>query len=339
MGLQVGQPRCKTLARFDQLMQCLDNDQPGATVETKKIFEEDREFNQGLLPPPQLRRIHACPRASVMMTARVLDPPSHHGAAGIGWGHSVVQLCCQLLMQMQQNPAHKQLALACAGEFAEQIREQWLQERIEYFSELEQAIFDEALGEDECTRPHVQAALQKLNPDLKEDKVQAPLAPMLSVSGTLASLVLCRMHVPPRAERPAAAPPQPQGGQGTASCSAHARCSRPSAPCVSCRMHTEAGLPAAPHGQGTLSVADDSTAHCLWLTAADRGCHDEATLAVLGWGADPGHGGPGVHGRCTEAHREAGHEAAQGHSGAHARGGQDLCPGQGEPPCCFTGAQ
>ena len=44
---QVGQPRCKTLARFDELMQCLDTDQPGPTVETKKIFEEDREFNQG----------------------------------------------------------------------------------------------------------------------------------------------------------------------------------------------------------------------------------------------------------------------------------------------------
>lgn len=48
---------------------------------------------------------------------------------------------------------------------------QWLQERMEYFSELEQAIFDEALGEDECTRAHVQAAINKLNPDLSEDKV------------------------------------------------------------------------------------------------------------------------------------------------------------------------
>ena len=47
---QVGQPRCKTLARFDELMQCLDADQPGPTVETKKIFEEDREFNQGAWP-------------------------------------------------------------------------------------------------------------------------------------------------------------------------------------------------------------------------------------------------------------------------------------------------
>lgn len=47
----MGQPRCKTLARFDELMQCLDTDQPGPTVETKKIFEEDREFNQGEFTP------------------------------------------------------------------------------------------------------------------------------------------------------------------------------------------------------------------------------------------------------------------------------------------------
>ena len=44
---------------------------------------------------------------------------------------------------------------------------------MEYFSELEQAIFDEALGEDECTRAHVQAAINKLNPDLSEEKVAA----------------------------------------------------------------------------------------------------------------------------------------------------------------------
>ena len=45
--LQVGQPKCKTLARFDALMQTLEEDQPGPTVKIDKIFEEDREFNQG----------------------------------------------------------------------------------------------------------------------------------------------------------------------------------------------------------------------------------------------------------------------------------------------------
>ena len=43
----MGQPRNKTLARFDTLMQCLDNDQPGPTLSIAKVFEEDREYNQG----------------------------------------------------------------------------------------------------------------------------------------------------------------------------------------------------------------------------------------------------------------------------------------------------
>ena len=45
--MQVGQPSGKTVARFDELMQALDEDQEGDDVEWKKVFEEDREFNQG----------------------------------------------------------------------------------------------------------------------------------------------------------------------------------------------------------------------------------------------------------------------------------------------------
>ena len=77
------------------------------------------------------------------------------------------------VVQHWMRPGSQPAATPRAGQFAEQIREQWLQERMEYFSELEQAIFDEALGEDECTRPQVQAALQKLNPDLPEAKARA----------------------------------------------------------------------------------------------------------------------------------------------------------------------
>ncbi|EIE22924.1 hypothetical protein COCSUDRAFT_64043 [Coccomyxa subellipsoidea C-169] len=43
----VGQPGGKTVNRFDELMQALDEDQDGPTVQLKKLFEEDREFNQG----------------------------------------------------------------------------------------------------------------------------------------------------------------------------------------------------------------------------------------------------------------------------------------------------
>lgn len=37
----------KTLKRFDEVLQALDGDEPGPNVEWKKLFEEDREFNQG----------------------------------------------------------------------------------------------------------------------------------------------------------------------------------------------------------------------------------------------------------------------------------------------------
>ena len=58
-----------------------------------------------------------------------------------------------------------------AGAFAEAVREQWLQERIEYFSELEAAIYHEALGADECDRAQVLTALMKVDVNLTDDQV------------------------------------------------------------------------------------------------------------------------------------------------------------------------
>ena len=92
---RVGEPGGKDLARFDEIMQALDEDQPGPNVEWKKVFEEDREFNQ--------------------------------------------------------------------GEFAETLRDQFLQERIDFFSALEIAIYEEANGQDECTKAQIIRAI--LNTD------------------------------------------------------------------------------------------------------------------------------------------------------------------------------
>ncbi|KAK9848176.1 hypothetical protein WJX84_010121 [Apatococcus fuscideae] len=44
---RVGLPGGKTLDHFDELMQALDEDQAEEKFEHKKVFEEDREFNQG----------------------------------------------------------------------------------------------------------------------------------------------------------------------------------------------------------------------------------------------------------------------------------------------------
>ena len=43
----VGQPGGKSLERFDTLMSAMDKDQPGSELQHAKVFEEDREFNQG----------------------------------------------------------------------------------------------------------------------------------------------------------------------------------------------------------------------------------------------------------------------------------------------------
>ena len=139
-----------------------------------------------------------------------------------------LQAACEQLQLHAYQAQLPQLAacctehLCCAGEFAEQIREQWLQERMEYFSELEQAIFDEALGEDECTRPHVQAALTKLNPELPEAKVSALAASATLDDGAQDSMMcLCsdvstswapHVQATPRAGRPDQAyPVAPRG--------------------------------------------------------------------------------------------------------------------------------
>ncbi|DBB03290.1 TPA: Translin-associated factor X-interacting protein 1 [Trebouxia sp. C0006] len=102
---RVGQPGGKSEERHDELMQALDEDQPGSKVLYKKLFEEDREYNQ--------------------------------------------------------------------GEFAEAVRDQFLNERIEYYKELETAIANAAAadGTDMCTRDHVRAGLLHLDPDMADHTV------------------------------------------------------------------------------------------------------------------------------------------------------------------------
>lgn len=60
---RVGEAGGKTADRFDELMKSLQEDQPGDKVEHRKVFEEDRDFNQGAPPPPSLPRCHTISRA------------------------------------------------------------------------------------------------------------------------------------------------------------------------------------------------------------------------------------------------------------------------------------
>lgn len=93
---RVGQPGGKTLEHFDEACQALETDQPGPSVEWKKMFEEDREFNQ--------------------------------------------------------------------GEFAESIRDQFLQERIDFFSQLQTSLYEESGNDEECSKDQVIRAVLMTDP-------------------------------------------------------------------------------------------------------------------------------------------------------------------------------
>ena len=48
---QTGQQSIETMLRLVYCLQALDEDHPGSKVMYKKLFEEDREYNQGEKPP------------------------------------------------------------------------------------------------------------------------------------------------------------------------------------------------------------------------------------------------------------------------------------------------
>ena len=65
-----------------------------------------------------------------------------------------------------------------AGEFAEAVRDQFLNERIEYYKDLETAIADAAaadgttISSDMCNQEHVRAGLMHLDPDMPDHTVR-----------------------------------------------------------------------------------------------------------------------------------------------------------------------
>lgn len=85
-----------------------------------------------------------------------------------------------------------------AGEFAEAVRDQFLNERIEYYKELEDAIANAAAadGMEWCTRAHVKAGLLHLDPDMADHVVSVILQNTGLSSNTVVSA--CR---PPSTKR------------------------------------------------------------------------------------------------------------------------------------------
>lgn len=82
--------------------------------------------------------------------------------------------------------------MSLAGEFAEAVRDQFLNERIEYYKDLETAIADAALADgttissDMCNQEHVKAGLRKLDPDMPDHTVSTPAACCICCTPALA---------------------------------------------------------------------------------------------------------------------------------------------------------
>ena len=177
----------------DRMAQALDNDQEGATVQHRKLFEEDREFNQGARPAPpatpgflSLAGGCACGR-----------PPGHPCCPSVVTVVETIEICLEGIHRSAwpwtQNPvasrtchpgsiptAHSSLvattpicALPRPGEFAEALRDQFMAEHSAYYVELEEALMEATGFEADCSREHLVAALAQLNPDLPEKQVGA----------------------------------------------------------------------------------------------------------------------------------------------------------------------
>ena len=58
-----------------------------------------------------------------------------------------------------------------SGEFAETVREQFLEERVEYFKELQRLLYVEALNDDAASKANLVRALCKCDPELGEKQV------------------------------------------------------------------------------------------------------------------------------------------------------------------------
>lgn len=152
-------------------MQALDQDQPGVLIEWKKVFEEDREFNQ--------------------------------------------------------------------GEFAESLRDQFLQERIEFFAALETALYEESGNNEECRRDHVIKAILMINPECCEkgavvatSGVFLPGIDVMSIKAVMKKLsrgILRGAGTGTTGERLSEASPSALGGNGRKSSAGRIRSSQSTA--------------------------------------------------------------------------------------------------------------
>ena len=126
----------------------------------KKLFEEDREFNQGApftVSPLEGDTSSGCSAA--------VKPDARHD-----YGLSVGILWLQGVQKAKQGTLKAKLVVH-TGDFAEATRDQFMQERQEHLAALEQAILDATLQSPDCTRDQLAHALMAMDSELPQAQV------------------------------------------------------------------------------------------------------------------------------------------------------------------------
>jgi hypothetical protein len=139
-------------------------------VQHRKLFEEDREFNQGAQCAHtslyNRAKRKAASDGSCLAPAADLSPCRTPQKAAVAQEHSE-----------GMHPAECQ-AGSRAGEFAEALRDQFMVEHAAYYLELEEALMEKNGFEADCTREQLAAALVQLDPDLLDKQVWRRLGPI-----------------------------------------------------------------------------------------------------------------------------------------------------------------
>ena len=174
-------------------MQALEEDQPGEKVEHRKVFEEDRDFNQGACPSLACELdMKVTTQASAPPSATILKSPTPTGTASApqradvrrgratsrAWRNACMvhtrlqHVCLPLFYAFCFETSRSSLRMQCTtsswrsartscrvcnggqpsrpvlchppGEFAEAVRNQFMEERMDYFKAVEAALYEEA---------------------------------------------------------------------------------------------------------------------------------------------------------------------------------------------------
>ncbi len=135
-------------------------------MQHRKLFEEDREFNQGACSAHT--SLHNGITEQIQKGASggsSLAPAADLSPCGSPQHAAVAREHIEGMHPAECQAEHR------AGEFAEALRDQFMVEHAAYYVELEEALMEKNGFEADCMREQLAAALVQLDPDLLDKQV------------------------------------------------------------------------------------------------------------------------------------------------------------------------